>query len=226
MVQAKYKEWLTKDGLTKLRGWARRGLTDEQIAKLITINVSTLYDWKKKYPEINKALKKGKEVIDDEVEEALIKSMLGFKTTDIQYKMVKIDDDVLKAKRNKFSNEYKMDHPEASKNEIAIATLEGVPTYEEIPLVKSVHEVPPNTSAIMFWLKNRRPELYRDNTFRELNEAQTKQAKIEAKIKEQQLKAILEADNPDNTTIIVDDVEQAMKLEEASHENSTDNEGD
>ena len=42
--------------------------------------------------------------------------MLGYKTTDVQYKMVKVDDVVLKAKRTKFMNEYKLYHPEATKS--------------------------------------------------------------------------------------------------------------
>ena len=60
----KYEYWITKDGLTLLEGWARDGLTDEQIAKNIGINPATLYDWKKKYSDISKSLKKGKEVVD------------------------------------------------------------------------------------------------------------------------------------------------------------------
>lgn len=63
MAKGKYEYWLTSEGLIKLQGWARDGLTDEQIAKNMRINVSTLYDWKKKYSEISEALKKGKEVV-------------------------------------------------------------------------------------------------------------------------------------------------------------------
>lgn len=78
---AKYQEWLEPDGLTLLEGWARDGLTDEQIAKNIGIAVSTLYDWKSRFPEFSKALKKGKEVVDFEVENALLKSALEGNTT-------------------------------------------------------------------------------------------------------------------------------------------------
>lgn len=78
---AKYQEWLEPDGLTLLEGWARDGLKDEQIAKNIGISESTLYDWKKKYPDFSKALKRGKEVVDFEVENALLKSALDGNTT-------------------------------------------------------------------------------------------------------------------------------------------------
>lgn len=57
-----------------LEGWARDGLTDEQIAHNIGVTVKTLYEWKKTNREISEALKKGKEVVDLEVENALFES--------------------------------------------------------------------------------------------------------------------------------------------------------
>lgn len=55
-----------------MEAWARDGLTDEQIADKMGITTSTLYDWKNKYSEISEALKRGKEVVDVEVENALL----------------------------------------------------------------------------------------------------------------------------------------------------------
>jgi len=77
MAKGKYHKWLEADGLLMLQGWARDGLTDEQIAHNIGINVATLYDWKKLYPKISEALKRGKEVVDYAVENALLKKALG-----------------------------------------------------------------------------------------------------------------------------------------------------
>lgn len=54
-----------------LEAWARDGLTDEQIAEKMNINTATLYRYKDKYCEICEALKRGKEVVDIEVENAL-----------------------------------------------------------------------------------------------------------------------------------------------------------
>ena len=73
MATGKFQYWRTADGLTLLQGWARDGLTDAQIAHNCGIRVCTLYDWKNKYPEISDALKKGKEIVDFEVENALLK---------------------------------------------------------------------------------------------------------------------------------------------------------
>lgn len=74
----KYHDWITEEGLLKIEGWARDGLTDEQIAHNIGIHPSTLYEWQKKYPEIAEALKRGKEVVDRQVENALLKRALGY----------------------------------------------------------------------------------------------------------------------------------------------------
>ena len=78
MASGKYQEWLTKEGLLKIEGWARDGLTDEQIAKNMGIGYSTLQAWKSKYRDIQDTLKRGKEVVDREVENALLKRALGY----------------------------------------------------------------------------------------------------------------------------------------------------
>ena len=79
-----YKDWLTKEGLMKITGWARDGLVNEQIAQNIGIHPSTLYDWQNKYPEIAEALKQGKEVVDRQVESALLKRALGYEYEEIK----------------------------------------------------------------------------------------------------------------------------------------------
>ncbi len=80
MAKGKVEYWLTSDGLTLLAGWAREGLTDEQIASNCKINVATLYRWKNKHCEICEALKNNKEIADYEVENALYKSALAGNT--------------------------------------------------------------------------------------------------------------------------------------------------
>ena len=81
MAKGKYEYWLTEEGLLVLEGWARDGLTDEQIASNSGIGYSTLQTWKGKYQDIQDSLKKGKEVVDYAVENALLKNALRGDTT-------------------------------------------------------------------------------------------------------------------------------------------------
>lgn len=81
VAKGKYERWLEPDGLTLLEGWARDGLTDEQIAHNCGITVTTLYDWKNRFTDISDALKRGKEVVDYQVENALLKKALSGDTT-------------------------------------------------------------------------------------------------------------------------------------------------
>lgn len=117
--RGKYQEWLTPEGLIKLEGWARDGLTDEQISHNMGISRSTLNEWKNKYSDISDALKKGKEVVDRQVENALLKSALGF--------------------------HYKEE----------MVTNQG-------EVVEVVKYEKPSTTAQIFWLKNRKPDVWRD----------------------------------------------------------------
>ena len=78
---AKIDEWLGKDKLILLEGWARNGLSMEQIAKNVGVAKKTLYEWQKKESSISNALKKGREVVDFEVENALYKSAMSGNVT-------------------------------------------------------------------------------------------------------------------------------------------------
>ena len=130
MAKSKADEWLERDKLILLEGWARDGLTDEQIAHNMGIRRETLYDYKNKYPNISNALKKGKEIVDIEVENALLKRALGYTIT---LKEQKVDKDG------------------------CIHDLQ-----------KDIH-VPGDTTAQIFWLKNRRKQQWRDKVEYEAN---------------------------------------------------------
>ena len=78
------EDFLTKEGLTKLEGWARSGLTMQQISNNCGVTIQTRYNWFSKHPEIRKAVDKGKEVVDFEVENALYKSAVGYEVTEQQ----------------------------------------------------------------------------------------------------------------------------------------------
>ena len=122
MAKGKYEYWITPEGLLKIEGWARDGLTDEQIAENIGISRSTLNMWKNRYSDISDTLKRGKDVIDLQVENALLKRALGYTYTETKKER----------------------------------TAEGVRT------TTTIKEVVPDTTAQIFWLKNRRPDKWRD----------------------------------------------------------------
>lgn len=84
MAKGKFEYWLAEDGLLLLSAWARDGLTDEQLANNMGIATGTLYEWKKRFPEIYDALKKNKLLADIEVENALYKSAIGYEYDEVK----------------------------------------------------------------------------------------------------------------------------------------------
>lgn len=81
MAKTTYKDWEADEKILLLQGWARNGLTNEQIASNMDIVVSTLWEWRKKSSKISNALKIGKEEADLQVENALHKAALEGNTT-------------------------------------------------------------------------------------------------------------------------------------------------
>lgn len=175
-----WRQWYSPENLELVEGWARDGLSDAQIAENIGINVSTIYDWKKQHPEFLDAFKKGKQVVNVELENALFKKAVGAKTTTTTYRVAKVDETVLKARRLRFADKYMEEHPEASKKEALLAATEHVDTHEKIIWSIVENQLPPDTGALMFLMKNRMPEKYREQSYQELNRAQAEQAKAQA----------------------------------------------
>ena len=63
----------------KVVGYCLLGLTDEQIAGLFDIATSTLYEWKKTYPEFSEAQNNGKQEADVKIAASLYKRAMGSK---------------------------------------------------------------------------------------------------------------------------------------------------
>ena len=118
--------WLEKENLLRIEGWAKDGLTDEQIAKNMGISRGTIYDWKKNHSDISNALKRGKEVVDREVENALEKAAVGYWVEETK------------------------------------TYIEEVDGRKKKKIEKNKKWIPANTTAQIYWLKNRKPEQWRD----------------------------------------------------------------
>lgn len=83
MARTTYKDWEVDEKIITLEGWARNGLTNEQIASNMSIGITTLWEWRKKSAKIANALKTGKDEADLQVENALYKEALKGNTTAI-----------------------------------------------------------------------------------------------------------------------------------------------
>lgn len=116
---ARFRDWITPDGLARLEAWARDGLTEAQIAANIGVHYDTLHEWKKRFPEVYEAIKRGKEPADQKVENALYTRACGY-----------------------MYEETRPDHGET---------------------VTITKHMPPDVAACIFWLRNRKPERWRNN---------------------------------------------------------------
>lgn len=136
MAKGMLSEWEDdEDKLLLLESWARAGLSDQDIASNIGINVRTLYKWKNKSVRIRQSLKNGKEVADYKVENALYKKAIGFTAID---KVV------------------------STKRVVEYKDGKRVREISEPVVVEFERYYPPDTVAEIFWLKNRKPELWRE----------------------------------------------------------------
>lgn len=68
--------------LLLIERWARNGLTEAQICANLDVNHTSWGEYKKEFPVLAETLKKGKEVIDTMVENALLKAALGYDYTE------------------------------------------------------------------------------------------------------------------------------------------------
>jgi hypothetical protein len=105
--------------LETIAGWAKNGLSHEQIARNLGVAESTFYEYKKQYPELSEALKRGAEDAILEVENALFKSACGFY----------YDEEV--------------------------ANKDG-------SITRLTKYAKPNTTSMIFFLKNKAPDKWRD----------------------------------------------------------------
>lgn len=166
MANGRYQKWLTDDGLLQIAAWARDGLTNDQIAHNMGISRTTLFDWSKRFPNIANALKKNKAVADIEVENALHKSAIGYNYDEV----------------------YEYDE---------VRPVKGKEEQETVHCTKTYHRhMPASVVAQIFWLKNRKPQEWRDKHDVELSGS----VDISATLKEAREKAERKAKELESTS--------------------------
>lgn len=103
--------------LRQVEALGQYGLTQEEIAHVLGIAVSTLYEYKKEHPEFSEAIKRGLVRADAKVIQSLYNRAVGRRV-------------------------------------ITRQTKKG--------LVEEVHQIDPDTTACIFWTKNRQRDRWKD----------------------------------------------------------------
>lgn len=109
-----------------VEAYARHGLFNSEIAEKLNVPYSTFQSYVEKYPELEMALDKGREAAELLVENALLKSALGFTSLEITKERKQVGENP-----------------------------DGTPIYKMVPTKKVYKQVPPSVPAIQYWLENR-----------------------------------------------------------------------
>ena len=117
--------------IEQARKLAQRGLTDVEVADFFDVTVRTIYRWKGESDEFCHALRAGKEIADERIENSIFMRAAGFEHDAVKIFMP------------------------------AGATEPVYAEYKEY--------VPPDTNAAIFWLKNRKGDVWRDKVQSELS---------------------------------------------------------
>lgn len=142
MAKSKYETHVLPY-LDKITEWAEAGVTAKDIAANLHIAYSTFRKYldegqegDERYAALSAAFAQACEVPDEQVENALFKSCLGYNAQIVKhYKLKTVEYD-----------------PETGKRIREVETLVGA--RDEV-------HVPANTAAQMFWLANRRPDRWK-----------------------------------------------------------------
>ena len=79
-------KWLTNvfPRLSEIRDWCMDGKTNEEMCVLLSISPDSWYTYMKEHNELNNIVTAGKSVIDNRVENAVLKTALGFEYEEIK----------------------------------------------------------------------------------------------------------------------------------------------
>lgn len=110
------------------------GATETEIADFFNVNGMTIRRWAHQHPKFCAALSVGRDRADDRAERSLYQNAIGY---------TYVEQQAVKVKKQR---------------------LEGdkIITEEEVVVVEVERAKPAETSAAIFWLKNRKPHLWRD----------------------------------------------------------------
>lgn len=144
----KYEYWMSPDGMLLVKAWARNGLTDEALAEKLGVARSTLSAWKIKFPLFADLLSQTKEIVDVEVENSSLMAAKGYEYTEQQA--------------------FKVKHTIYDPNNGGKKLRED----EEVVVVDLKRWQPADIKAIIWWLKNRDKENWKERQSLELNDNQ------------------------------------------------------
>lgn len=130
--------------LEEIGHWCREGLTEDEICKRLGVSVSSFNEYKNQYSELLEALKMNREIADYRVENALYMRALGYEYDEETYE------------------EFELARPYIKEDGTIVKT--------ELRLTKKLKKKQaPDTTAQIFWLKNRKPDVWRDKKETELS---------------------------------------------------------
>ena len=138
---------LNKQVLQLVEKLAKLGITNDEIANVLEVSRDTVYHWQKTNQKFSDALRKGKEFADANIASRLYDRAMGFEHDSEEIKIVG-------GAKNA---------PGAMVDEEGTLS-EGDKDHPSIVRVKTRKIYPPDTTAAIFWLKNRRKESWRDKS--------------------------------------------------------------
>ena len=125
-IQHNSYERRVKPKLGLIEAYARHGLLNSKIAENIGVPYSSFQSYLNEHPELEEALEKGREQAELHVENALLKSALGFTSLEI-----------VKERKQVGTNS------------------DGTPIFKMVPTKKTYKQIPPSVQACQYWLENR-----------------------------------------------------------------------
>lgn len=133
MAKSKYETLDIETRLPEIEQMARDGYRDEDISKALGISRATFYNWVDKYEDFAEAVRKGKEVVDAEIENKLLDNARGYTVWE-----------------------------ETQELKMVIDPVTGYKDEQMVTVKRVLKHIKGDTTAQIFWLKNRRPDQWRD----------------------------------------------------------------